>query len=524
MTGIELFRIAGRFVMNSDEARSELSEINDQGEQTGETMTDMGDKIKAAGAVAVAAIAAMAGTIVALSNGAMEATAEINKFAQVTGTTTDEFQRWDGVMKSVGYSMEQANGDFAALAEKAVEATSGIGENAEIFKKLNVQLKNANGTMRTQGQLFDDVIEGLQGMENATERNAIATALLSTTGEELTPILNMTNKELAELKGNMSIISEDDLKKAADYKKSWDSINQKFDVFKTQLGISVMPIMEKFFDVILDNEEEIAAFVTGTLELFSVIIGTLVDNLDLVIPLVAGLASGIAALKILEVINVLMGIFNATLWANPITWVVVVIAALIAAIVLLIVKFDEFATDVEWVWDKIREGFGKMVNGIYDFFKKLIDKIKKKFHDFVDEVKDKFKDFGQAFKDMLTAPILFVEKQVDKFVDGVKKKINWVLDMVNSVTGALNSVSAAIGVDFNIPELKKLKLSTETDNVRYSNSDVRRMDKRELPIVSARREDNSYGIINVNMKTEDIEDIQTVNEFFNKVDVERGAY
>lgn len=70
-----------------------------------------------------------------------EAARETENLAQTMGMTTTEYQEWDYILKSVGYSAEQAQGDLSMLAERAMDAAEGVGEGAELFNKLGINVK-----------------------------------------------------------------------------------------------------------------------------------------------------------------------------------------------------------------------------------------------------------------------------------------------------------------------------------------------------------------------------------------------
>ena len=134
---------------------------------------------------------------------------EVQNLSQTTGMATDSYQEWDYILRKVNYSMEQASGDMAALGEKAMDAANGVGEGAELFKEMGVAVVDNNGFLKSQEQILEDVIVALQGMTDVTKRNALASALLSTTGEQLVPILNMTADEVDGLKneaGDMGLV------------------------------------------------------------------------------------------------------------------------------------------------------------------------------------------------------------------------------------------------------------------------------------------------------------------------------
>lgn len=158
------------------------------------------DDVDAKVGQAILTIGTLTTTLGNLTLQTTEQAKEIISTSQTMGMTTEQYQEWDYVLKIIGYDAESASGDLAALGEKAMDAAEGAGEGAELFKKLGIRVKDSNGQIKTQNQLFEETISKLQGMTDETKRNAIASALLSTTGEKLVPVLNMTKQELQLLK------------------------------------------------------------------------------------------------------------------------------------------------------------------------------------------------------------------------------------------------------------------------------------------------------------------------------------
>lgn len=263
---MEIFKLFGSILIDNDKANQSLSDTDKKAGGVGATLGKMGGFALKAGA-AVGAMAVAGGTaMLGLVSKTIDVTAEINKFAQVTGHSTTAFQEWDYVMKTAGYSMEQASGDIAALAEKAMDAAAGAGDGAEFFSKLGLSVTDTSGKLKTQEQLFQETILALQGMEDVTERNAIASALLSTTGEELVPILNMTAEELANVKSQANIITDEQLKQTDDLKKKWDAAKTTFLGVATSIGISLMPIFDSMLNWVMSNMPTIK-------EVFSTVFG-----------------------------------------------------------------------------------------------------------------------------------------------------------------------------------------------------------------------------------------------------------
>ncbi|WP_394961929.1 hypothetical protein [Candidatus Allofournierella merdavium] len=206
---------------------------------------------------ALAAGAAIAGVTAALVKMTMEvgtSAEEIKNKSQTMGMSMTEYQEWDYIFKSVGYSAEQASGDFAALAERAKDAAAGAGEGAEVFEALRIRVKDTSGQLKSQNELFVEVIEKLQKMKDETQRNAYASQLLGTTGEELIPILNMSAQQLEELRQKAhetgSVMSDEAVNGFARMNQANREMEQRFQAAKIALATVLMPVLTDFFNLV----------------------------------------------------------------------------------------------------------------------------------------------------------------------------------------------------------------------------------------------------------------------------------
>lgn len=199
-----------------------------------------------------------AGTLITtmgmLSLKTVEHAKEVVNVSQTMGMTTDQYQAWDYVLKSVGYDAESASGDLAALAEKAKDAAEGGNDAEKVFKQLGLSVEDQRGSLKSQNELFTELIFKLQDMEDVTTRNAIASDLLSTTGEKLVPILNMTRQELVDLYGEAYetgyVLKNDLLQNANETSREMEQFNAKLEALKLNLGTALLPILTMFVDLL----------------------------------------------------------------------------------------------------------------------------------------------------------------------------------------------------------------------------------------------------------------------------------
>lgn len=220
-------------------------------------LNGMIDKLKdvnASGAVLIGTLSGIVAGLGKLTVDTANTAKEINVLSQRMGMSTQEFQEWDYVLKRTGSSAEEAQGDIAALAERAKDAAEGSGEAAELFDQLGVSVMNSRRQLKSQNELFSEVVTALQKMTNETERNAIASALLSTTGENLGPILNMTKEELAALKQEAKdtgyVIEENNLQAFTKLGDAMEELNLKGEAVKNNFALALLPILTQLFDTI----------------------------------------------------------------------------------------------------------------------------------------------------------------------------------------------------------------------------------------------------------------------------------
>lgn len=203
-------------------------------------------------AAVVTAIVAVEKALIDMTQAQAEAARETENLAQTMGMTTTEYQEWDYILKSVGYSAEQAQGDLSMLAERAMDAAEGVGEGAELFNKLGINVKNSQGVLKSQSELFTEVVDKLSKMTDETERNAIASALLNTTGEKLVPLLNATSGELENMRQRAHdlgvVLSEEDVAALSELSRTTQDFQAAGDGLQKMISAKMAPALDNLLE------------------------------------------------------------------------------------------------------------------------------------------------------------------------------------------------------------------------------------------------------------------------------------
>lgn len=299
-----------------------------------------------------------AGTLVTTLGGLTLKTAEHAKevinVSQTMGMTTDQYQVWDYILKSVGYDAESASGDLAALAEKAKDAAEGGNDSAKTFKSLGISVKDSSGHIKSQNKLFTELVFALMKMEDVTKRNAIASDLLSTTGEKIVPVLNMTKEELFALKNQAyetgNVMSKDTLEGFQDLNKAMNEFHGVTEGLSNTFAVTLLPMLTALF-------EAISAIPTPVLQM----IITLVTVTTTMTMMIKAIDSTIGTWG--KFSKTLDGIDAKTIKTTGI--ILGVVAALIALAAIIAVISGK-SNDLNRTMDNVSNSVGKISSGIQD--------------------------------------------------------------------------------------------------------------------------------------------------------------
>ena len=174
-------------------------ETEDTGEELDETANkaeSFGEKFKKGMAVAAGAVAAVTAAVTAVGAAVAKATVDtaywaddLNTLSVQTGLSTETLQKFQYASERIDVSMETLTGSLSKLTRNMASAQSGSGAAADAFAALGVSVTDANGELRDNEDVFNDVIMALGDVGNETERDALAMSIFGKSAQELNPLI-----------------------------------------------------------------------------------------------------------------------------------------------------------------------------------------------------------------------------------------------------------------------------------------------------------------------------------------------
>jgi tape measure domain-containing protein len=253
------------------------------------------------------------------------------------------------------------------------------------------------------------VIGGASAQEqaNATLQLTQAMAAGALRGEELNSILDQApgiaraiEQYMGAAEGSVKTLAEQGLVTSEVVKNALlstaDETNARFEsmpmtwgqvwtLFTNDALQAFQPVLEKInelanspeFQIFVDNAmAALVAVADAVMWIFSVIMSVAQfasENWSWLGPVIMGVVSALLAWKIATIaMTVAQWAMNAAMLASPITWVVLIIGALIAAVVWLANKVGGFNVLWQYVWTAIKTGALYALYGLFWAFDKLL--------------------------------------------------------------------------------------------------------------------------------------------------------
>ena len=361
-----------------------------------EQFKQMGTKLESAGqamrgiSTAAAALAASLGALTVKSGKWAD---DLNTMSKRYSIGTKDLQMYSAAAELVDTDVEAIAKSHVKLEKTMLTASKGTGTAAEAFDALGVQITNADGSLRDGEQVWQETIKALGQMENETQRDAYAMALMGRSASELNPLIEdggETYQRLAETmaKYDLEFVDQDMLDRANEFNDSLDTIKAvgmvAFQQLGTQLAAYLAPAMEKVVDVV----GKLAKWFSELSPRTQAIIGGIAAVVAVVAPLLIGLGKvSFAISSIISLVAVIgPAIAGVVAALGP---VILIIGAVVAAGILLyknwdtikakaielkdrvVAAFNEFKTKVSTIWSAITAPITKAVTTIQNAINKI---------------------------------------------------------------------------------------------------------------------------------------------------------
>ena len=328
--------------------------------------------------------------------------------------------------------------------------------------------------------------------ENTLKARAMAMGLISSTKDALTPQQKVlaTQAELFAQTGDAQGDFERTSDSAANQQKT---LTANIEDTQASIGTALLPVMQE----LLPYLQKMATFVE--------------QNAGWLVPLAGAIIAIVAAVKLWSIAQLIL---NASLWASPITWIILAVVALIAVIVLIVTHFDVVKAAAAAVWSAMQTAWDAIlgvIQGVWNWIKDnwptllailtgpigvavlLITKNWDTIKGAIEAVWNWIKSTWEKLTAILTAPFDLAASIIRAAVDGVRNTVQgaWdfisgivtsIVDGITGIPGRLGDIAGRIGnilkgpintiirgwnaIEFKVPEIEFLNQKIGGQTIR----------------------------------------------------------
>lgn len=324
-----------------------------------------------------------------------------------------------------------------AVKEFGIRAKDGSNTTIEAYQALGLnadtlQAKFAQGG-ESANEAFQTVTQALNDCDDEVVKNTAGVNLFGTMWEDMgadaVKALTNTNGEFDKTADNLEKIKE----------IKYDSLGSAFQGIGRQmetglmipLGERLLPKLNEFANYIQENMPQIQATFQGIMDGIGGAITFVTDNLNIIIPLLAGAVAGFVAFNVINTIlplftavqtaitgtTTVQAALNAVMAANPFGAVVTAIGLLVAAGVALYMN-----------WDIVKQKCEDLFNKISEVWENIKTTITTKVEEIKTAINNKIQDFKNAGKAIFTGLWDGIKEVWEGIKSWVDEKVSWLTD------------------------------------------------------------------------------------------------
>lgn len=254
----KIFELHGEITIDGINVVSKaLKQLDEQLLVITKSSKKLGDSFEKIGSLLTKAITFPATAVTTALGAAAIKTADfadkILDLSQTSGMSTDALQKWN-------YAITKTGGNFNEFANMLNKVNGRIPEFINnntlanrILRQLGISLYDTNGKLKSMDILLPEIIDGLQSINNITERNVAAYELFGMRFDELIAIVGEGreefNKLLKEAEDLNIVISKANLQAANNLGMAVNELKLKFYSLWQHIATQIIPVLLDLYDV-----------------------------------------------------------------------------------------------------------------------------------------------------------------------------------------------------------------------------------------------------------------------------------
>jgi len=280
--GMEVFRIVGTIAISgTGNASKELEQLGKLSKDAFKALESLSKGVNKFGMYLsknlTAPLAIVGETMGRLARSTGQYADKLLDLSQITGLSTDSIQEYEHVARVAGVSSEGFLSVITKLSNSLPEIAQGTGSAAKALDQLGINVLDASGNARNMNILFPEIIRSLQGMENITERNALAQDIFGKSLKDVAPILGMSAEEMNRARTEAHelglVMDGKAIDSANNFRVGMDKLKAQFAAAGREIANGLLPMLNEQFIPLIQST--VIPMIRYAAELFEKLMGVI---------------------------------------------------------------------------------------------------------------------------------------------------------------------------------------------------------------------------------------------------------
>jgi hypothetical protein len=224
------------------------------------------------------------------------------KTASILDMSSAQLYRYQFAARRSGLSTEELNKSLMFFTSNIGEAVQGTGEAQRAFDLLGIRLRDNEGSVRKNSDLFKEVADRIAAMGDQNLRLSALQLLFGRSGRRMFNVLKDGSKGLVEYEKRLKAIGGDlegvEMKRFEDFKDMVEDIETSISSVSFTLVSELAPSITRFMDKLAlkigSNRDVIIKTIGGIIDKFKAFISGVWEGLEGIIKFADGFLSAIS--------------------------------------------------------------------------------------------------------------------------------------------------------------------------------------------------------------------------------------
>lgn len=186
--------------------------------------------------------------------GAANAADEIKRMSYQTSVGTDQLQAFKQIALTSGTSMDSLSMGLFSFSQRLADAYKGIGDTNNVFKALDIDLRDTKGRLKDTGDLFIETARKFSNMANSFDKTDLAEKLFGRGTRNILPMFDELAENIDRVQQKGPVFSEDQIKSAKEFNDNLTLLRENIKNLTYSVGNAVIPTLNELLSPAAEKE------------------------------------------------------------------------------------------------------------------------------------------------------------------------------------------------------------------------------------------------------------------------------